>query len=156
MAYQKLQVGRAQPIVKNDTYNFPNPALKKLSSAITGGTTTQIIDSTADFIALNIQIGDMVYNSTGGTYSVVTGITNATTLTIADAIAATGNSYSIYAYNSFESAVLYVGGAGNVAVETVGGDVVTFNGVTAGQFLPVQVLKVKSTGTSATNIIALW
>lgn len=156
MAYQKLQVGRAIPIVKNDTYNFPNPALKKLSSTITGGTTTQIVDSAVDFVALNVQIGDIVWNSTGSTYSVVTAVVNSTTLTIADAIAATGNSYSLYAYNQYEAAVLQVGGAGNVAVETVGGDVVTFYGIAAGQFLPVQVLKVKSTGTTATNIIALW
>lgn len=52
--------------------------------------------------------------------------------------------------------VLYVGGAGNLKVETVGGDEVTFTGISTGAFLPVQVVKVFSTGTSATNILALW
>lgn len=52
--------------------------------------------------------------------------------------------------------VLYVGGAGNLKVETVGGDEVTFVGVSTGAFLPVQVVKVFATGTSATNILALW
>lgn len=52
--------------------------------------------------------------------------------------------------------VLYVGGAGTLKVKTVGGDEVTFVGITAGSFIPVQVLQVFSTGTSATNIIALW
>jgi len=52
--------------------------------------------------------------------------------------------------------VLYVGVAGNVKVLTVGGDEVTFTGVLAGSFIPVQVLRVFATGTTATNILALW
>jgi hypothetical protein len=52
--------------------------------------------------------------------------------------------------------VLYVGGAGNLKVTTVGGDEVTFSSVLAGSFIPVQVVKVWASGTSATNIIALW
>jgi len=52
--------------------------------------------------------------------------------------------------------VLYVGGAGNLKVKTVGGDEVTFVGINTGTFLPVQVVRVFSTGTSATNILALW
>jgi len=52
--------------------------------------------------------------------------------------------------------VLYVGTGGSVRVKTVGGDDVTFVGVNAGQFLPVQVLRVYATGTSASTILALW
>ena len=52
--------------------------------------------------------------------------------------------------------VLYVGGAGNLRVLTAGEDDVTFTGVLAGSFLPVQVKRVFASGTSATNIVALW
>ena len=52
--------------------------------------------------------------------------------------------------------VLYIGGAGTLKVTTIGGDDVTFSGLIAGSFVPVQVVKVWATGTSATNIIALW
>ena len=52
--------------------------------------------------------------------------------------------------------VLYVGVAGDVKVTTAGGDDVTFTGILAGSFIPVQVVKVFATGTSASNIIALW
>lgn len=52
--------------------------------------------------------------------------------------------------------VVYVGGAGDVKVKTAGGDDVTFSGITAGTFMPVQVIRVFSTGTTATNMIALW
>ena len=52
--------------------------------------------------------------------------------------------------------VLYIGGAGNVKVLTVGGDEVTFTNIQDGTFMPVQVLRVFSTGTTATGIVALW
>lgn len=51
---------------------------------------------------------------------------------------------------------LYVGGAGNVTVITAGGETVAFVGVPAGALLPVRATHVKSTGTSATSILALW
>ena len=52
--------------------------------------------------------------------------------------------------------VLYVGGFGDVRVLTAGGDDVTFVGINGGTFVPVQVLKVFATSTTATSIIALW
>ena len=52
--------------------------------------------------------------------------------------------------------VLYVGTAGNLRVLTVGGDDVTFIGINTGAFIPVQVLRVFATGTTADNIVALW
>jgi hypothetical protein len=51
---------------------------------------------------------------------------------------------------------LYVGGAGNIAVVTVGENTVTFNAVPAGMILPVRVKRVLATGTTAENIVALW
>jgi len=50
---------------------------------------------------------------------------------------------------------LWVGGAGNVAVVTEGGNSVTFTAVPAGTLLPVAVQTVKSTGTTATNMVGL-
>ena len=52
--------------------------------------------------------------------------------------------------------VLYVGSAGNLRVQTVGGDDVTFNNINTGAFTPVQIVKVYATGTTASNILALW
>ena len=52
--------------------------------------------------------------------------------------------------------VLYVGTAGNLRVLTIGGDDVTFIGINTGAFIPVQVLRVFATGTTAANIVALW
>jgi hypothetical protein len=55
--------------------------------------------------------------------------------------------------------VLYVGTAGVggvLRVLTVGGDDVTFYNVANGTFIPVQVLRVFSSTTTASNILALW
>ena len=55
-------------------------------------------------------------------------------------------------------ACLYVGVGGDVVVEMESGSKITFKGVAAGSFLPIQVTKVYSDtdGTSATDIIALF
>lgn len=52
---------------------------------------------------------------------------------------------------------LYIGGAGNVTLDTAGGETtVAFVGVPAGTTLPIRTARVRSTGTTATNIVALW
>jgi len=52
--------------------------------------------------------------------------------------------------------VIYVGVAGNVRVLTAQGDEVIFVGVAAGQVLPVQVLQVFATSTTATTMLAIY
>jgi len=55
------------------------------------------------------------------------------------------------------STALFVGGAGAVKVDMVGGTTgVTLTGVVAGSVLPIRVSRVYSTGTTATNIVALY
>jgi hypothetical protein len=52
---------------------------------------------------------------------------------------------------------LYIGGAGNISVETVGGQsAVVFVGLAAGTVLPLRVTRVNSTSTTATSIVALY
>ena len=63
---------------------------------------------------------------------------------------------SVSGGTSNNGCVLYVGGAGDLTVDTVGGDAVTFVAVPAGSFIPVQVKRVYASGTSATSIVALW
>ena len=50
---------------------------------------------------------------------------------------------------------LWIGTAGDVAVEMSNGDQVTFANVNAGQLLPIAVQKVLSTGTSAADIVGI-
>jgi len=52
--------------------------------------------------------------------------------------------------------VLYVGTGGILRILTVGGDDVTLTNVPNGSFIPIQVLRVFLSTTTATDIIALW
>lgn len=51
---------------------------------------------------------------------------------------------------------VYVGVGGNVKVDMVSGGTVTFVGVAAGTLLPIQVERIYATGTTATNMVALY
>lgn len=55
--------------------------------------------------------------------------------------------------------VIYVGsvaGGAAVKVTTAQGDVVTFSGLPAGFVIPVQVIRVWSTGTTASSLLAIY
>lgn len=58
----------------------------------------------------------------------------------------------------FAAAVsVYVGGAGNVAVRPAnGGAAVTFVGLPAGSMVPVRVIGVNATNTTATSLVAVY
>jgi hypothetical protein len=51
---------------------------------------------------------------------------------------------------------LWVGGAGDVAVEMLGSGTIVLAGIPAGTLLPIRVTRVNSTNTDATDIVALW
>ena len=157
METQKLQVGRAFPVnIFSDDVDIPFPALSATGSA-TVSNATQLEDSTANFVQGGINPGDIIYNTSTSEADVVTGVNSPTVITLAGFSAGftSGDGYEIYAGGNNLGCVLYIGGSGNLEVQTVGGDNVTLYGVTAGQFIPVQVMKVL-TGTTATDILALW
>lgn len=51
---------------------------------------------------------------------------------------------------------IWVGVGGSVKVDTAGGDTVTFAGAAAGGVIPVRATRVYATGTTATNLVALY
>jgi hypothetical protein len=57
---------------------------------------------------------------------------------------------------TYTSRAVFVGGAGNLNVDMAGGDTVLLTGLLAGSFLPISVNRIRSTSTTATNIIAFW
>lgn len=154
--YQKLQVGTALNIFKSDNANIPTPAV--VTAGISGSVSVnQLEDVTGQFVTLNVQTGDVVYNNTTGAVATVTRVIDEENLLLnADIFLASGDSFTIYAQNNKEACVLYIGTGGNLRVLTASGQDVLFTGVLGGTFLPVQVLKVFRTSTSADNFVALW
>lgn len=51
---------------------------------------------------------------------------------------------------------IYVGVSGDVKVNTIGGETVTFVGLVAGVIHPIRATRVYATGTTATNIIGVY
>jgi hypothetical protein len=51
---------------------------------------------------------------------------------------------------------IYVGGSGDVAVRLQDGTVLSFANVAAGALVPIRVGRVLATGTTASQILALW
>jgi len=73
-----------------------------------------------------------------------------------DAVALTKNDTTTYSPDNggmFDG--LYVGGAGDVAVRTANGSVVTFSGAAAGTTIPIRFDRLMSTNTTATLILGL-
>jgi hypothetical protein len=58
--------------------------------------------------------------------------------------------------NFREPSVVWIGGGGVVRVLTAQGSDVTFTGVLGGAVLPVQVLRVYATTTTATNMVRVF
>ena len=58
--------------------------------------------------------------------------------------------------NLAQPSVIYVGVGGNVRILTAQGSTVTFTGVNAGTVLPVQVLRVFATSTTASSMTAVF
>jgi len=161
MAYEKLQGYLALEVLRSDVTNIPYQSVIA-SSATTATSANNLVDSTKDFIALGVATGDIVYNTTDSTSANVLSVTNATTILLDTDIMATGEAYVLYDASSTKNyqnanngCVLYVGATGNLKVDTITGSTVTFKNMPVG-FFPVQVKKVYLTGTTATDIIALW
>lgn len=157
MAYQKLQVSRALRVFPSDNADIPFP------SATAAGTSTTVVanelqDSSATFVTRNVSVGDVVYNTTTSTAATVTRVIDNTRIILnANIFTVIGNSYIIYAQNQVSNGcVLYIGTGGNLRVLTEAGDDVTFVNVLGGTTLPVQLIRVLSTGTTASNIVAMW
>jgi hypothetical protein len=115
-----------------------------------------------------VSIGDLILNVNDNTLTACTAV-NQTYLTFgSDVFPDTADVYKAYGnasqLNSNTTAfVVYVGAAAGtsatwaeVKVTTAAGNDITFSHFPTGTFLPVQCVRVWSSGTNATNLIALW
>ena len=163
MAYQKLQPGRITDMDDklSDTEDTVNLNDVINSYTRTGGGGSGVINATgATFITDGVKPGDLVVNTTtsnnDGTR--IISVNSETQITCAVATTSVGNTFDILS-QSTEPAVLYVGTAAagaTLKVRSAGGDDATFVNVQQGSFMPVQVKRVYNTGTTASDILALF
>jgi hypothetical protein len=159
MKFLKTHYGRAIPVITSDEVKIPNPAGLGMSGTTTSAATGILVDSSKVFTT-NL-LGAIAVNDTTNEIANITGFTNSTTLVVDNNIFSLGDSYSIYNSVNNEGCSLYIPAqeARNLKVLTVGGDVISFTGcgdLNSHTILPVSVLKVFRTGTSITDLIAIW
>jgi hypothetical protein len=161
MSVFKTTFSRALRAHPSDNANIAYPSVIEVGTS-TSVVASKLVDSTGLFVTNNVKTGDVVHNDTLGTAATVVTVDSETQLTLnADIFTAVAQAFNVYAMSPQTSmgnpgCFLYVGGTGNVSVITLGNDQITFNGVPAGTTLPIQVVKLRSTGTTATLINALW
>ena len=171
------QPTQALNVVPSDTINIPEPDAY-ITGTSSSGTGTTITDGSANFLGVNnpsstgysnrVAVGDVVYvyaSTTPGaavTIVTVTAVTNNTNIVVSASV--TGSKpYEIYRSNAgpsdSEGFSLFVGDGGtnsNIAVVPASSDqVVLLENIPDSSFIPLQVKRVNSTGTTATKIIAL-
>ena len=161
------QPSSAIAVIPSDTINIPVPGIIT-SGTNTSGVATTLTDAGQDFTnattnanGYNISGGDVVI-SAAGVICEIASVDSATQLTLlAPGIAA--GAYDIYKGNyqiqgESEGFTLFVGTGGpatTLKIETVDGQDVTLLNVPDSSFIPIQVQRVWSTGTTCSNILAL-
>lgn len=161
MSYQKLNPNRAWTVTPSNFAPLPvymSEVLTRPAGAdfIFG---SLIISMTGDFVNNGVRPGDVVVGSTTGASATIINVYFSAPVSNiilnGDPGLDQSEAYTIYRGNN-RGALLYVGVGGDVRVLTAGNDDVTFKGVAAGSFLPVNVIQVFETGTTAEDILALY
>jgi len=177
MAYPKITVntGLVVSLIASDTIPIPAPDLPQITGTTTTTTTDKLVDTSEDFS--NVQVGDIVYNTTDNTSATVVAVDSDTILEVSADIFTSSEDYIIFLggpngsarINSAEGCLLYVGSSEatmdiakayvDVKVKTTAGSIVTFSNFPVGEYLPVQVVQLYATGTDTAadnNCLAIW
>lgn len=161
MKFLKTHYGRAINVIKSDTVNIPNPAGLGLEGLCYAAQVNKLTSETPIFTT-NL-LGAIVVNTTTNAIANVIGFENSSKLLLdADIFLAAGDGYAIYNSDNNQGCAIYVpkDEPGAIKVLTVGGDIITFakcGDLNASSILPVNVLRVFSTGTETySQLVALW
>lgn len=163
MQANKTQYGRALAIIPSDTVPIPNIATEVVRATTTDETVNRLICDTVNFIDLNVNQMSILYNLTQLTSTFIISVRDENTLNLADDIMATGDEFVIYNEADIAGCALYIPvkeAPGAVTVKTVGGDIVTFYRLSAGDtILPVNVSMVFDSPSGlqpGEQILGLW
>ena len=185
MAYNKLIGGlgtRMLEIIPSDTAIIPFPGNNKVYDLVRGTTTltsanpgsgvaTTLECATGDFINRQIEIGDIVYNTTTRGAGLVLAVTSATELEVDAGLDFSGASqvFTIYSKDSFPCRLWLPLSPRTLTIVTAGGDEIFFNTNTllpasatssGSVYYGAQIKQIKLIGTfggaSAVGMYAIW
>lgn len=155
-------------LMRSDVFNIPYPGTLLKSGTGTASTSTKLIDSATDFEKLEVQPGDIVWQTTSvpGTFTValVTNVEDENTINVNRSIFVSAtDGYSIFRASNmyFGSPIgcnLYFPSSGTAKVTTIAGEDTIINIPSGGYLLPTKVTRLCRVGTTYTteNITALW
>ena len=166
MAYQKLQVSSASIVIPSNTVNIPTPAGPILETAVDVlGPNNEVAMDDNIFTDPLLKRGATIINTSQLTIGTIEEIISDEVVKVDAAFYATLNPsdgiavYPLPNFNAQQGCIIYVGdtsGGGDVSVLTCGGSEVVYKNVPQGSFLPVQVLRVNASLTTAQSLIANW
>ena len=163
MAYQKLQTSSGLAVIKSATVPIPDPSTKVLSGTANFSVAGTLTDVGTTFTSAGIQKNAIVYNTTAQKAYFVTDVTDDLNLALSPSSAGGATDDYIIFNAPTNGCILFVGGTGDLVVQTATDKDIpaasvtelTFKNIPDAAFLPVQVVRVDDT-TTATDIIALW
>lgn len=163
--YSKIQLNTANAIkvIASDTVPIPDPNSYVAQQSATGAgdasTINKFSDAGASFEG-NVVVGAIIYDSTDVRAYRVTKVDSDTVLSVQPGVVGASASVDYKIYNKpTEGCVLWVGSDTasltvdlsyvDIDVVTVGNNTVEFENAKLGEYLPVQVLQLKETNTTA-------
>ena len=148
-----------------DVVNLDDELISFTTATGSGTPNNVLIAPPNTFIDANgnnlINAGDLLVNTSSPVVksSYIASVDSDTKLTMVRGIGISPGAQCKVLAASNEPAVLYVGTAAagaTLKVRSAGGDDATFVNIQQGSFIPVQVKRVYRTGTTASNIVALF
>jgi hypothetical protein len=160
---------KSVPVLFNATNptrpGIPIPQLITSGTATAGSGGGLVFDTSKDFIALGVKVGDLVVNTTSGIPGAVTAVNSATQITIQVAGVNPSTPYIIYQGNNqaglsgtpWDGAVIFNArvSAAPVQIKTVDGVAINVT-IPANSVCPIQVSDVTSNSNSYNDLWALW
>tara|TARA_B100001778_G_C18398890_1_gene543306 strand:+ start:111 stop:608 length:498 start_codon:yes stop_codon:yes gene_type:complete len=165
MSYQKLQTRQALSIIPSDVVEIPDPSTQVLTGQADFATPGTLTDVGTTFLSDGIQQGAIIYNITDKVAYYVLDVTDDLNLSITSIAGGSGAAdYVIYNAATI-GCTLFVGNTGDVNVKMAvdkgslpvsTGEQMLYKNLANGTFMPIQVVQVLATSTSATDILGQW
>ena len=132
--------------------------MKKNTDNLSIATVTAVVNSDELTLSANIFGSDTTYNDNFRIYSQAEGGSNYPAYGGANGgVATTSNNQGCLIYVGDSTAATTVATQFyNVTVRTISGDIITFFNCQVGTYLPIQVVQVMASGTTADRLIAIW